>query len=165
MKPDLSRLALLLSLMPLFGHAQGVVYRCPGPPVLYTDALSAKEAEAKGCTSIEGAPVSVLQSPRKPAAAPNAPPAQRTEVKDRVDPNLQKARDNDRRTVLEGELRSAETRLAELKREFNGGEPERRGDERNFAKYQERVAGLKAAIQRQESDIQAIRREIGKLPP
>ncbi len=165
MKPELPVLALLLSLLPLLGHAQGVVYRCPGPPVLYTDALSAKEAEAKGCTSIEGAPVSVLQTPRKPAAAPSSAPALRGDTKDRVDPILQKARDSDRRAVLESELRSAETRLTDLKREFNGGEPERRGDERNFAKYQERIAELKAAIQRQESDIQAIRREIGKLPP
>ena len=53
--------------------------------------------------------------------------------------------------------------LAVRSGEFNGGEPERRGDERNFAKYQERVAELKAAIGRQEADVAALRRELAKL--
>ena len=42
-------------------HAQDkAVYRCPGN--LYTDALSAKEAAAKGCKTLEGAPITVIQS-------------------------------------------------------------------------------------------------------
>ena len=56
-------------------------------------------------------------------------------------------------------------RLVELRQEFNGGEPERRGDERNYARYLERVAEMKAAIGRKEADIAAIRRELAKLPP
>lgn len=158
-------IALLLLLSPMLAQAQGVVYRCPGPPVLYTDALNAKEAEAKGCKSIEGAPVSVLQAPRRaaPAAAPAqaqpAPPASAT----RIDPQLQKQRDGERRQVLEAELRQAEARLAELQAEYRGGNPERRGDERNYAKYQDRVAELKAAIGRQEADVAALKRELSKL--
>ena len=70
---------------------------------------------------------------------------------------------SDRRTVLQAELSAAERRLADLKAEYNNGNPERRGDERNYAKYQERVVDLKAQIDRQESDLQAIRRELGKL--
>ncbi len=159
-------ITLLLLLSPMLAQAQGVVYRCPGPPVLYTDALSAKEAEAKGCKSIEGAPVSVLQAPRRaaPAAmgAPQAQPATPASG-NRVEPQLQKQRDNERRQVLETELRQAEARLAELQREYQGGNPERRGDERNYAKYQERVAELKAAIGRQESDVAALKRELSKL--
>lgn len=37
----------------------GPVYRCPGPPVLYTDALSPKEAKDKGCPEVKEAPVPV----------------------------------------------------------------------------------------------------------
>jgi hypothetical protein len=138
------------------------VYKCPGPPVLYTDALTAQEAKEKGCTTIEGAPITVIQAPRpRPAAAPAAPaPAQR----ERVDPADQRARDSDARRILTEELKREEERLAQLQKEFNGGEPERRGDERNFAKYQERVADLKASIQRKEADIAALRRELAKLP-
>ena len=42
--------------------ASTTVYRCPGPPVLYTDNLSAKEAQERGCRSIEGAPITVIQT-------------------------------------------------------------------------------------------------------
>ena len=51
-----------------------------------------------------------------------------------------------------------------MQAELNNGEPERRGDERNFAKYQERVADMKAALQRKEADVAALKREIAKLP-
>ena len=53
--------AVLLALVALAVQAEGTVYRCPGPPVLYTDALSAKEAIEKGCRTIEGTPITVIQ--------------------------------------------------------------------------------------------------------
>ena len=34
-------------------QAQAAVYRCPGPPVEYTDALTAQQARDRGCRSIE----------------------------------------------------------------------------------------------------------------
>ncbi len=146
------------------------VYRCPGPPVLYTDAITPAEAKARDCRTIEGAPISVVQS-RRPAAAAapasgsgasSAGSARPSET--RVDAAAQKARDTDSRRILENELRKEEDALASLKREFNNGEPERRGDERNFAKYQERVAEMRAAITRKEADIAALKRELAKLP-
>ena len=69
-----------------------------------------------------------------------------------------------KRQVLERELREAEAKLAELQKEYAGGTPERRGDERNYQKYLDRVADLKASISRQEADIGAIKRELSKLP-
>lgn len=149
-------------------EAQSVVYRCPGPPVLYTDALTPKEAQDKGCRSIEGTPITVLQGqrPRAPAAAPAAPgaSAEPRSGDGRVDPAQQRSRDGERRKVLETELRESEERLAALQREYQGGQPERRGDERNYQKYLDRVAELKTSITRQENDIQALKREISKLP-
>jgi hypothetical protein len=167
-------------------QASGVVYRCPGPPVLYTDQLSAAEAQARGCRTIDGAPVTVLHAaprPRPPvpaATAPGAAPqaaarpgapgaagpptaAARPEGS-RIDTGEQRRRDIERRAILEAELRREEQRMAELRREFNDGQPERRGDERNYARYLERVANLRAAIERSESDIAALRREIERLP-
>ena len=82
-----------------------------------------------------------------------------------MDPAAQRQRDSDARRVLDDELRREEDRLAQQKREFNNGEPERRGDERNFQNYLDRVAQMKAGIARTESDIAALKREIGKLPP
>lgn len=150
------------------GAAQaGTVYRCPGPPVLYTDALTPDEARDRGCRTIEGAPVTVIQGtrPRQPAtSAGNGASAPRP-GESRVDPAAQRQRDADARRILEAELRREEDKLAALKREFNNGEPERRGDERNFQTYLDRVAQIKAAVGRSESDAAAIRRELGKLPP
>jgi hypothetical protein len=163
------------------------VYRCPGQPVLYTDAISAEDARDRGCRVIDGAPLTVTQAQRRqapasaPAGAGTQPPAQaaagaaqaasptpgsgaqRPDV--RVDPAMQRARDADARRILTTELRREEERLEQLRREFNNGEPERRGDERNFALYQQRVAEMRALIVRKESDIAAIRRELDKLPP
>ncbi|MFZ4652603.1 MAG: hypothetical protein ACOYLV_17975 [Rubrivivax sp.] len=148
------------------------VYRCPGPPVEYTNELTPETARERGCRIIEALPVTVLQPPRPaPASSPPAPAAAATAAtaaprpEARVDPAAQRARDADARRILEAELRKEEERLAVLKREFNNGEPERRGDERNYARYQERVSEMRAAIQRKEADVAALRREIAKLAP
>ncbi|MDE1929772.1 MAG: hypothetical protein KGI36_21525, partial [Burkholderiales bacterium] len=55
-------------------------------------------------------------------------------------------------------------KLAELQQAYNNGEPERQGNERNYQKYLDRVAGMKASIDRTQADIAAIQREIAKLP-
>jgi len=74
MKPSAARLlALAIVASPLLASAQEgsrPVYRCPGTPVLYTDTLTPQEAKAKGCTVLEGAPISVIATPRPRAAAP-----------------------------------------------------------------------------------------------
>ncbi|HMC16420.1 MAG TPA: hypothetical protein VKI18_12355, partial [Albitalea sp.] len=138
------------------------VYRCPGNPVLYTDALSAKEARDKGCRTLEGAPITIVQAikPRPvPPVASGARPAA-----SRVDPAEQRARDSDARRILEGELAREQERLTEMQKEYKNGEPDRLGDERNYQKYLDRVADMKAAIARKENDIAAIKRELAKLP-
>lgn len=145
------------------GAQSNAVYRCPGPPVLYTDQLSAAEARERGCRAIEAAPVTVVQTPRPRAAASAASAPRPGEAK--VDPAAQRQRDNDARRVLEAELRREEEHLAALKRDYNNGEPERLGNERNYQTYLDRVAEMRASILRSESDIAALRRELAKLPP
>ena len=65
--------------------------------------------------------------------------------------------------ILTEEMKVEERKLAALKQDFNNGEPERRGDERNFAKYQDRVASMKDDVSRTEKNIEALKREIGNL--
>lgn len=154
-------------------QAQATVYRCPGPPVLYTDALSAQQAKDRGCRTIEGAPVTVMQSPRPRAAAAGAAPAAvpasaaRPERGDgeRVAEPQQRERDSDARRILEAELAREAARLQQLRAEFNEGAPERQGNERNYQRYLDRAAGLKAAIERSEADIAALQRELTRLRP
>jgi hypothetical protein len=157
----------LLSPLPAAAQA-GAVYRCPGPPVLYTDALSADEARERGCRTIEGAPITVIQATKpRPAAtgAGNGTPAARSGGEGKVDPAAQRQRDGDARHILEAELKREEEKLVVLRRDYNNGDPERRGEERNFQRYLDRVAEMKAGIARAESDIAALKREIAKLAP
>jgi hypothetical protein len=161
LKPIVWTLGLSASLAA--AQSPSVVYKCPGNPVLYTDALTPEQARERGCTTIEGAPITIVQSPpRKPA-----PPAASTPrpAGERVDPGVQRERDNDARRILNDELAREEARLADLRREYNDGQPERRGDERNYQRYLDRVAEMKAGIVRKEADIAALRRELAKLPP
>jgi hypothetical protein len=141
--------------------AAGTVYRCPGN--LYTSELTAKQAEERGCRTIEGAPVTVVQGQRPRSGNP-VPASGPRPADSKVDPAAQRARDNDSRRILEAELKKEEDQLAQLRKDYNNGEPARQGDEKNYQKYLDRVAELKAAIARKEGDVAALRREIGKLP-
>jgi hypothetical protein len=94
-------------------------------------------------------------APAAPAVAPANFP--------RVDSSEQKARDADRRAILTDELNTENRKLADLRKEFNNGEPERRADERNAAKYQERVASLKDGIARAEQNVEALKRELANI--
>jgi hypothetical protein len=80
-----------------------------------------------------------------------------------VDVGEQRSRDSDARRILEAELQREEAALEALKKDYNGGEPERRGDERNAQRYLDRIAEMKAAILRKEADVAAIKRELSKL--
>ena len=150
--------------------AQDRIYRCGNE---YTN--NATQAKERGCKVVEGGNVTVVQGTRPaggaaPAAAtggstaspaPSASPANAP----RVSSNDQKARDADARAILESELRKAESRHAELLREYNNGAPERNAlDLRNPQRYMERTAELKASLARSESDIAGIKRELARLP-
>ncbi|MGI4935437.1 MAG: DUF4124 domain-containing protein [Janthinobacterium lividum] len=120
--------------------------------------------ETKGCKRVDMQGVtmipSVTSAPRK-ASEQTASRATTPGDFPRIDTGTQKARDNDRMQILADELRNEEKKLAALKVEYNNGEPERRGDERNYAKYQERTAALKDDVSRTEKNIEALKREIG----
>ena len=154
--------------------AEGAVtFKCPGN--VYTNMITPQEARARNCTTIDGAPVTVMHSakprqrpgdaPPASAAASGTPaPARSSAPEARVERDAQRQRDSDARRILESELKREEEKLAALNKEFNNGNPERRGEEQNYARYQERVAEMKAGIGRKEADIAAIKRELAKLP-
>jgi hypothetical protein len=148
-------------------QAQTTVYKCVDAQgrVEFTDTGK------KGCKALDlpgyipapperrgPAPVAARASTPAPAAA-TASPANFP----RVDTSQQRARDDDRRGILGEELRAEEQKLADLRKVFNNGEPERQGNERNYAKYQERVAQMRDDISRTERNIEALKREIGNI--
>ncbi len=151
-----SRLAAPSSSDPVRGSR---VYRCGNQ---YTN--DATEAQARGCQLLEGASVSVVQGARQASAATRFAQKPEAAASLRVDGAEQRARDADARAILEGELRKALARQSELLQEYNNGEPEKLGPEtRNYQKYLDRVAHLKASIARNEADIEGLRRELSRL--
>lgn len=156
-------IAVALAAMATASQAQTRIYRCGNT---YTN--SAAEAQAKGCKPLDSGNITVVEGTRvnsaavKVAVAPQtAPPA--ASASQRVDAGEQKQRDSDARAILEAELKKAESRHAELLREFNSGEPEKLGPEhRNHQKYLDRIAELKASISRNENDIAGIKRELAR---
>ena len=144
------------------------MFRCPGKAGAadeFTNLISADQARERGCRTIEGAPVTVIQGGRTRPMAASMPASTPRPVDSRVDATSQRQRDTDARRILETELGREEDKLTTLRRDYNNGEPERRGNERNYQSYLDRVAQLKAAIARSEADIAAIKREIAKIPP
>ena len=82
----------------------------------------------------------------------------------KVDASEQRQRDAQVHTVLQVELQKALKQHADLLREWNNGEPERRADEfRQPQKYQDRVAQLRGALQRAEADVAGLQRELSRL--
>jgi hypothetical protein len=144
-------------------HGQGVIYKCtpPNGSTEYTDVY-----RGSYCKSMD-LPGTVVPAPPKRQAGPPraATPGPATAPGDfpRVDSAEQRSRDADRRAILEDELKTETQKLTELRKEFNGGEPERRGDERNYAKYQERVAAMRDSISRSEKNVDALKREIANI--
>lgn len=147
--------------------AQDRIYRCGNE---YTNRIGNR----KDCKLVEGGNVTVVRgtSPAPaPAAASAAPrPAANNRVVSappaapRINTPEQRARDSDAKTILEQELRRTEARQAELLREYKDGMPDKIGGEaRNYQKYLDRVAEMKAAIDRNQADIDGIRRELSRF--
>ncbi len=160
--PTIRSLALAsLALSVLHAHAQGRIYRCGNE---YTN--DAQVAKSKGCAVMEGGNITVVEGtkPNPPRSAPVAAVRSGSST-ERVDSAAQRARDSDARAILEGELRKAEERLALARKEYANGEPEKQGIEsRNYQRYLDRVADLKAAVARAESDVAGLQRELSRLP-
>jgi len=151
-------MAILVCATTGIAHAQSDVFLCVGDN-------GQKEYKntgiTKGCKKVELPGITTVPAP---ARRPPVQTASRSPTDfPRVDGDTQKARDSDRKQILLDEMKNEEQKLANLKKDFNSGEPERRGDERNYAKYQERVASMKEDIDRSEKNIEALRREIGNL--
>ncbi len=147
-------------------QAQTTVYKCVDAQgrVEFTDTGK------KGCKALNlpgyipapparSAPAPAASRPNNPVPAATPSPANFP----RVDSSQQRARDDDRRGILNEELRAEEQKLADLRKVFNNGEPERQGNERNYAKYQERVSQMRDDISRAERNIEALRREIANI--
>jgi hypothetical protein len=103
------------------------------------------------------APASARNSDSKPANS-------ETKAKlPRVSGDTQKARDDERRRILEQELADETTQLAQAKEQLTAQESVRNGNERNYDRFLERVQPYRDAVATHERNIEAIKREIANL--
>ncbi|MDR2127552.1 MAG: hypothetical protein LBP52_00565 [Burkholderiaceae bacterium] len=132
--------------------AQDDIYRCGNE---YTN----RPPKGAGCKRVEGGNVTVVRGTLPPSVNPNrvvtAPQASSPE---------QRARDADAKAILEQELRRAEARQRELLAEYQDGNPNRMPLEtKNYQRYLDRVAGMKADIDRNAADIEGLKRELERF--
>ncbi len=153
--------------------AQEAIYRCGQE---YTNA----PRDTTRCERMSPQAVTVITGTRPVASLPaaavsarvGAPPDgvrasdARTKVESVRPANApQTERDAQARTIVSLELDKARQQLAQLVQEYNQGEPEKWASEaRNHTKYLDRVAALKAAIERTERDIVSLQRELNRRP-
>lgn len=157
--------------------AQDAMYKClmPDGRVEYTNR---QIENTRNCQRLDIEPAVIVPTPRPTTPAPQvtrpAASAGTTGASPggaansgagfpRVDPETQRRRDTDRRRILEEELTSQQARYDALAKEFNNGEPERRGDERNYQRYLDRVQKLKEDMARVQAEIASVKSELSRL--
>lgn len=158
----MTKLLLRVSLAACLGGlltplVQAQIYRCQSPDgtPLYQNSPG-KNCKPMDLPSLTTIPSGRTTPPATRATTANAAPADFP----RVDAAAQRSRDSDRKRILQDELSREQARLEEIRQEYNGGEPERLGNERNYQKYLDRVARLKDDITRSETSVASLRREL-----
>ena len=138
--------------------AQQPVYRCGHE---YTNAPQ----DASRCERMAPQSVTVIPGTRVQGAQQAATTSAPTSLPMPVPPAAlsvpQNQRDDMARSILDTELAQARQRHTQLLQEYQQGEPVRTPPEvKHPQKYQERVARLKAALERSQRDIDSLQREL-----
>ncbi len=145
-----SALALLIAAFALPASAQ-TIYKCVdangGTPTYSSSRLD------KNCKAISSGPENALPAPKAKPAGASANPTPSSFP--RVQEDTQKARDGDRRHILDQELAGEQRNLDQARKDLAEQEATRPSPER-LAPYRDRVA-------QHERNIQAIQKELGNL--
>lgn len=154
MRRSLTIVLLMLATLP----AQADIYKC-------TDAaghVTYSNVATKGCTKLSLDPISTVPAAKPAAKAPTPSSFPR------VDENAQRARDNDRRRILEQELANEQKNLEEANKRLTEAEVPQPGDRNaggtiNQAKLQERTQPMRDQVQLHERNLEALRKELQNL--
>ena len=147
-----------LPAMSALGQAQqGVteIFKCRNESGQITYTNDRRQAEKQKCELVTSQ-INVAP-PYRPApsrSASNFP---------RESPTMSAAAKDRQRQILERELASEQRALAAAKQALAEQESVRSGDERNYARVQERLQPYVDTVQNHEKNIQALQRELGNL--
>lgn len=121
--------------------------------IVYSNVPPTKGLRKLSCDIVEESPRRASDKGGARTASPAGFP--------RVEPEVQKSRDDMRRKILDDELAKEEKLLAAAQDEYGNGAPQPLPDEKNDAeKYRQRIERLRQAVTLHQRNIDALRREI-----
>ena len=145
-------LAFLVALVAGTAHAQVTeIWKCRSADGHWTYTNDRREAEQQKCEVVT----------RQVNVAPaQKPPPRNFPRETPQDSANAKARQRD---ILEKELAQEQAALAKAKEDLAAQENVRFGNERNYARVEERLQPFKDSVETHEKNIEALRRELGNL--
>ena len=161
------RLLLLLAALCCSPLPRADIFECVDEAghVTYTNS----RGPGKGCTTlardqaVSSVPGGSGLARPAPVLAPQSGASAGAAGFPRVDSGTQKARDGDRRRILDQELSTEQRSLDAARRELDEQASARNGADRNSARAAERLQPFRDKVQLHERNIEALRREISNL--
>ena len=143
-------------------HAQNgsvtEIWKCRGADGHWTYTNDRREAEKQKCEVVTRQ-INVAPAPPKAAPAKSARPGDFPRESPAARENA-KAR---QREILEKELAQEQAALAKARDDLAAQEAIRTGDERNYARVEQRLQPFKDTVETHEKNIEALRRELNNL--
>ncbi|HUL90831.1 MAG TPA: DUF4124 domain-containing protein [Burkholderiales bacterium] len=137
---------VLLAMAVPWGHVQSEVYKCPDASGRPTYTNVKRDIVGKSCT---------LVSKEVQVVPAQLPPRDKSSAV--VD------RNQNRRKILESELQNEQQLLSDARQKLTEQEGLRQGDERNYARVQERLKPYQEAVELHTKNIEQLRGELGRL--
>ena len=138
-----------LALVAPCGHAQSEVYKCPDASGRPTYTNVKRDTVGKNCTLVsKEVQVVPSQAPTREAREKSSAAADRNA---------------NRRKILESELQNEQQLLSDAQKKLTEQEGIRSGDERNYARVQERLKPYQDAVDLHTKNIEQLRGELGRI--
>lgn len=147
-----------LSLLISLPAVAGTIYKCTDEA---GGTLISNSKVNKSCQAVVSGPDSSVPAPKAktPGATANPSPAGFPKVAE----DTQKARDTDRKRILEQEMAGEQKNLEVAKKDLADQEATRGGDEKNYQRVLDRLQPYKDRVSQHERNIQAIQKELNNL--
>jgi hypothetical protein len=127
------------------------VYKCPDATGRPTYTNVKRDTVGKNCTLVSKE-VSVVPAQAPTRATPSS-----------ASSSTSATRNENRRKILESELQNEHQLLADAKQRLAEEEGIRTGDERNYAKVQERLRPYHQTVDQHTKNIEQLRGELGRI--
>ena len=138
------------------------IFKCRGPDGHWTYTNDRREGEKMKCEVVTRQ-VNVAPAPPPPARpSPSAGRGRPADFPKETASERSNARER-QREILEQELTTEQAALAKAKQDLAAQEAVRSGDERNYARVEERLQPYKDTVETHEKNVEALRRELTNL--